>query len=233
MLKEALTYIRRSDDTARTLLIGTLLVMLGFLVVPLFIVSGYIVGVVRAARNDDEPPVWEDWKQLTLDGVKMTLVLLAFLVIPLLLGLTALVLAGITVDAQTGQLALESVGALAIALSVAAFVVGLVALYVSPIAVAHFAESGRMGDAFDFGEFRQAATNGTYAIAWLLAFAVNVVGGVIATGLGSLPWIGVFLGALAVFYLNVVTWYIYGQGVGLSEGLPQRPEPGELSGPAV
>ncbi|WP_435365997.1 DUF4013 domain-containing protein [Haloarchaeobius sp. DYHT-AS-18] len=233
MLTEALTYIRRTENPTRTVLIGTLLTMLGFLIVPLFMVLGFAVRVVRAAQTDDEPPVWEDWKELTVDGVKMFAIALAYTLIPILLLLVGIGTASITIDPETGAATFQSFTALSIATLTLSAVISLAVAYVLPIGIAHFAETGRIGDAFKFGQFKSAATNSTYAIAWLLAVAVNIVGGAVLGAVAIVPLLGFFLAAALAFYLNVVTWYIYGRGIGLSEGLPQRPEPEDISGPAV
>ena len=82
--------------------------------------------------------------------------------------------------------------------------------YVLPAAIASYAESGRLGSAFDVGELRTVITSGKYATAWLVGFAVVLVAGVVNGVLNVVPVLGTFLGAFVTFYAVVAAYYCIG-----------------------
>jgi len=56
-ISESITYLRNSDEVVKTVLIGGVLSTLSFLLIPAFIVSGYLVRVLQRTMNgNDEAP---------------------------------------------------------------------------------------------------------------------------------------------------------------------------------
>ncbi|WP_435362298.1 DUF4013 domain-containing protein [Haloarchaeobius sp. DFWS5] len=233
MIQEAFAYIGRSEDSSKTLAIGTLLILLGILIVPLVFLLGFYVRLFRHARTDDDMPEFDHWKELGIDGLKAMVITFVYSLVPILLLTFGIAMANPTIDSTTGAITnLEFTTASIVMLGIGLFVLALVA-YFQPIALTHFAEARKLGKAFAFGEFKQAATSSTYATAWLLAILVGIVGGAVTGLLTALPLLGFFFAALVSFYLITVTSYLYARGVGVSEGLPEKPEPGDVTGPAV
>ena len=71
MISESLNYLRNGEDWVKTVLIGGVLGLLSVLIVPTFLVIGYLLRVVRATmKGDEEPPVFDDWGEMAIDGVK-------------------------------------------------------------------------------------------------------------------------------------------------------------------
>lgn len=64
MLEDALTFPRRGD-WVRDVLIGGLLTVVGFLIIPAILVFGYLLRVLgESAAGADAPPAWDDWAEL-------------------------------------------------------------------------------------------------------------------------------------------------------------------------
>lgn len=85
MLEEALSYPHR-DDSWRTVLTGGGLTFFGFLILPLFVVYGYVVHVLRsAALGEEEAPPFDDWGELLVDGLKALVIYLAYGIVPFLI----------------------------------------------------------------------------------------------------------------------------------------------------
>ncbi|WP_254545202.1 DUF4013 domain-containing protein [Halomarina pelagica] len=225
MITEALTYLRRSDSAARTVVIGILLSFLSFLVIPAFLVMGYTVRVIRAALTDDEPPVFDEWGNLFVDGLKAFLIGVGYFVIPV-----AFVVLAVGADLVVANVSGLAGGILGAILAVVGIVLVLALWYVFPVGLARFARTGRMGSAFQFGEIRPVALTSTYAVAWLLALVVSAVAGAVSNWLFSLSLLGVetLLALGLTFYAGVVAAYLYGRGVG--EATPLEPAPEEPSG---
>ncbi len=74
-IDDALTYPMEDDDWTVTVLIGGGLSLLSFLIVPAILVYGYLVQAIRKrADGATQPPGFEDWGELLVDGVKAWLI---------------------------------------------------------------------------------------------------------------------------------------------------------------
>jgi hypothetical protein len=93
-------------------------------------------------------------------------------------------------------------------------VAGLIVAYMLPAGLANYAETGRMGAAFDTGMLRSTLTSGTYATAWVTAFAVFFAAGIVTTVLNVVPFLGFIVGVFVSFYAAVAGYYIIGRAWG-------------------
>ncbi|WP_135824362.1 DUF4013 domain-containing protein [Halorussus ruber] len=238
MFETALRYLVDSDDGTETILVGGLLTLLGWLLIPAVLVAGYLQRVL-ARTNDGEPaPSFDDWADLFWDGLKAIGVVIAYVAVPIVL-LTA-VLASLVVvsvettveesvaDPTTVAEPVTSVGPDPLSVLVVlgglalAGLTSLVAWYALPAALARLAVEGRFGAAFEFGRLWPVLTSGAYATGWLVALVVLVVGGALVSGLASIPLLGWALLPFASFYLNVVAFALYGQGYRDATGTGRR-----------
>lgn len=210
MLGEALSYPRSGDDWLKTILIGGVLSLIGgFIFVTLLPVQGFMVRVLRSgAERDHEPPVFDQWGDLFVDGIKVIVIQIAYLVVPMIVLLFGLFVSGIGVlsaaEGATGAAGIGAVGALL--LLVGGLLVVLVA-YLVPAALANFAHEDSFGAAFDVGTVVDAAFTTDYLVALVLAFLVSLVLGGIALVLSFLI-VGVFLS----FYVQMSVFYLFGRG---------------------
>lgn len=221
MIGDAISFPKSGDDWLSTLVIGGLLSVLGIFVLPALIVQGYMVRVLACAARDESPaPSFTDWGGLLVDGLKLFTVNLAYglvIAVPVtfLLGVTAFVVAGtISLEAAGAGAAPRAIAGLVggvlglLALGVGGFL-GLLVGYVAPAGYANFAVEGRIAAAFDVAAIRRAAFTGDYAVAWLLALLVGVLGTLVALPL-TLLVVGVFL----LFWVQVSVHYLFGRGFG-------------------
>lgn len=222
MLEKAINYPRNGDDTLVTIIIGGLLTLFSFLLVPLLPLYGYLMNVLRSGMDHgEEPPAFENWNDLFVEGAKVFAVSLAYFLIPLVI--LAVTVGGALISIVSGNAgAGTALGALA-GFSLAALV-SLVFYYVLPAALANFARSGEIGSAFAFGELRPVLFSGTYAKGWLLALGVIVAASVVAGLLSVVPLIGAVAGVFVTFYAIVAAFYIYGQAFEDASRPPAPPE---------
>ncbi|ELK50823.1 hypothetical protein D320_16325, partial [Haloferax sp. BAB-2207] len=83
MISESLNYLRNGEDWVKTVLIGGVLGLLSVLIVPTFLVIGYLLRVVRATmKGDEEPPVFDDWGEMAIDGVKGFAIAFVYALVP-------------------------------------------------------------------------------------------------------------------------------------------------------
>jgi hypothetical protein len=197
------------------------LLLVPVVALPILVLRGYYVAVLAGGANREPgAPSIVRWGKLLSDGVKSVLVSAGYLLPAVLLvalalaALVALVPPEVT-DPSTTPSAVESATSEARALGVLAVLVlgGLLLLgyallyaYVRPAALAVFAVSGSLREAFRLGRVRSVAGTGDFAVGWLLAGLVLVVGGLFALPL-SVLLVGFFL----LFYLQVVVHSLYGR----------------------
>ncbi|RQG97796.1 DUF4013 domain-containing protein [Natrarchaeobius chitinivorans] len=207
MLTESIIYLKDSEDAWKTSIIGGVLLLFAFLVIPLFLVWGYVVRVLdRTARGDDEAPTFDDWGELTVEGAKAFVILLAYSLVPIVVGAFA---AGGVVLVASGDPGVFGV-AVVIAVGLLALAAALLTAYVVPAALAQFAAERRIAAGFDFAALRPVLRSATYATNWLLALGIVIVGSFVSGILGSIPFVGAVLGAIVAFYALVAAYYVIG-----------------------
>jgi hypothetical protein len=209
MLSDALRYPLNSDGWLRTILIGGLLTVLSVLVIPAFFLQGYYLRVLRGvANNDPDPPRFDDWVDLFVDGLKLVVVnILVVLTVFVILGLASIVFGGgslLAGEAAEAGAASGVLGAASVAVIVAA---SLLFSYIIPAMFTNFAREDSIAAAFDVSTILSGVLTVEYLVAWLLAIIVGVVLGGIASFL-SLLVVGIF----GLFYSQVVTYYLFGRG---------------------
>ncbi|KTG08431.1 hypothetical protein AUR64_18995 [Haloprofundus marisrubri] len=212
MLTESLSYVRNSDDWLKNVLIGGVLSLLGFLIIPTFLVLGYLLRVVRSSmRGEERPPAFDEWGEMLVDGLKGFAIALAYSLVPLLLAIVFAVLTGVT--ANGGDIGVVS-GLFGLVGALLVFVTSLAVAYALPAGLASYAETDRMGSAFDTGMLRSTLTSGTYATAWVTAFVVFLGAGIVAGALNVVPLLGTVVGVFVSFYAAVAGYHIIGRAWG-------------------
>ena len=208
MIEGAFTYPTDSDSWLTTIIIGGVLTFLGFLIVPLFVVYGYVVHAIRdTVEGGDEPPAFGDWGDLIVDGLQAWIVGIVYLLVPTIV---AIVTVGGSIAAiLTGNSAGEAAGVAGLFGGFAlTAVLSLVFGYFAAAAIVNFACEGSLGAAFDFGTVRQIAFDGDYAVAWLVSVVVFIVAGIVT----GIPLIGWVIAPFLTFYASVVAARLWGGG---------------------
>lgn len=173
MLENALLYPRR-DGGWRTILIGGILILFGFLIVPIIPVHGYTVRLLRSAALDvDEPPQFDDWGELFVDGLKAFAVGFVYIIVPYVLVLISVGLTVLVGEAVFGDGA--AVAGLSILVGLIAMVFLLVVACTIPVALTNFAVEDRLGAAFEIKKIISAVFTRDYGIAVLLSIGVGLI----------------------------------------------------------
>ncbi|MBP2250631.1 hypothetical protein J2754_000940 [Halarchaeum solikamskense] len=252
MLEDALKYPLRGEESTTTLLIGGGLaiaaliitglgVLLSFLfvgflalpfaLVPGVLVQGYLVDVMRhRLRGDPNPPTFEDWAALFVDGLKMLLVGVVY-AIPVVVGVVffAVVAAVLAYATQVSSDAGSFLGlAFTAFVFLALLVYGALVGYVYPAAVANWIREDDVMAAFSITALKEATLNTTYLVGWLLALVVAVVGNAV----GQVLLVVFFVGVFVIFYAQVVSWYCYAEAYADAMGL-DREFDGDVGGDAT
>lgn len=222
MLEDAIRYPLNSDDRLATLVIGGALLLLSFLILPIFVVQGYLMRVLRStAGGDTAAPSFTDWGELFVDGLKLVVVSLVYGIavsIPFVVAAVVVGIGGLT-GSDAGLAAFGVVGVL---LFLLATLTAILVSYLLPAALTNFALEGRIGAAFDFGTIREAALSGKYLIGVLLGVVLN---GIIGTVAG--PFAVILVGFPILFYGQVVSYYCF------ARGFAESTDTGRSAGPAT
>lgn len=228
MLSDALAFTRADDGWVETVLIGGVLTFLGFLVVPVVLVNGYLLRVLDAAvAGERSPPRFDEWVDLFVDGLLVWVVQLIYVGVPaMVFGLVIAsftVVTAVTSSASPTPRATAAAGGLAIlAVLLVAGLVLLLAGYLLPAALANFARTGEFAAAFHLRTVASAAFSVDYLVAMVLVVGVSIVLGFVG-GLLVVVLVGFFV----LFYLQVVVYHLFGQGFARGLGLdgPAAAEP--------
>lgn len=225
MISEAIGYLRKSDDAVTTVILGGIMTLFAFLIVPLFAVMGYAVRVLdRTARGDDEPPAFDDWGELIIDGAKAGIIAFVYTLVPTGVLLAFLVSGGLL--GASGSDVLSAIGGIGILVGFVVWLaLSLAVAYAVPAALANFAETRRLGAGFDWATMRRALVDRTYATGWLTAFAIIVVGGVVSSLLNVVPVLGFIASAFVGFYVAVAAYYVIGHTWGELRHAPVTERP--------
>lgn len=218
MFNESLTYLQRDENWVRTVLIGGVLSLLSVFIVPIVLVGGYYVRVLRATMYGvEEPPEFDEWGDLAMDGLKAFAIGFVYFLVPSVVGGIVAAVGGISFFGgaanNSGAMALAG-GLIFLVGGLIALVLGLAVSYVLPAALANFVEEDSLGAAFAFGTLRSVITTGKYATAWAYGFAIVIGVSVLIGLLNVVPIIGGLVGLFVSFYGLVAAYYIIGTAWG-------------------
>lgn len=211
-LNDTLRYPTVGEDWMRTILIGGVLSFLGFLLIPLLFVYGYLMRVIRESREDTrDPPAFEDWGDLFMEGLQVFVIGIVFMLIPL-------IVAAVTIG---GSVLAMLIGTnLGMAVGIGGLVLGLLLTmlltlvfgYVAVAAIVNFALEETFAAAFDLQTLKSAVLHRDYAVAWILSIVVLVAGAFLGGIVSEMPWIGPIIAAFVGFYAAMVAAVLWGDG---------------------
>lgn len=200
------------DDWVLTLLIGGGLVFLGFLLVPILIVYGYVMDVMRGAvEGETDPPEFDAWGDLLVDGAKGFVVTLAYQVVPAVVGgglMAVLLLAGFALE--SGGLTFLGFALGGLAWLVLSAVFG----YVGMAAVVNVAVEDEITAAFDVETLRTVVTSTDWLLAWTVYLALSFVASIVGAFGITYPF--------ATFYALSAGGQAFGEAFASATGVGER-----------
>jgi hypothetical protein len=216
MLNESINYLRSSEEWVKTVLIGGVLSLLGFLIVPAILVVGYLLRVLRARMHgEEEPPVFDEWGDMLREGAYGFAIAIVYGIVPAIIG-TALIAVGVGGAVAGGDSGASAfVGGLVVLVGVLVlFALSLVVAYVLPAALANYVDTERFGSAFSVSDLRPVLLSGKYAAAWAVGLVVVAVAAFVGTLLNVVPILGTVVAAFVTFYAIVAAYYCVGTAWG-------------------
>ncbi len=202
--------LSEDSDWLVKILIGGVMVLLSFLIVPVFLVQGYQVDVMRrAAAGDDRLPAWDDWGGLFVRGATAIVISLVY-ALPVILIACCMGVAGLAVSgsASGGQANPNpSLNAFLACLGCLAIPLALFAAFFSPAAILRYVTHQDIAAAFKIGEVWALIRDNLtpYLLAFLAAIVLPLIASLVSGVLCGLPapWLA--------FVAGVLSYHLYGQ----------------------
>lgn len=215
MLGDALTYPKARDGWMKTIGIGGILLVLSILIIPAIFLSGYAVRVLRSAANDEMgPPVFDQWVEMFVDGLKLIVVQLVYAVFALIvvISINIPLILILQLDPQDLGTATTLPTGEGLAVSALNVLIYLGIFYVAYTGMARFAHEDRLAGAFEIVTVVRIAFTSEFFVGWILSLFVGLVLGLISAAL-SIIIIGIFL----LFYVSIASYYLIGRGYGKAQ----------------
>jgi len=235
VLSNSLGFPLRGDGAAKRVLVGTMLVVLGF--VPLvnlvagFVLNGYQMRVMRAgARGDAVPPSFDDFGDLLSEGGRFLVVSLVYAIPSVLVVAAGFVAAAFVMPLGMGAgvdpgAAAGSAGLVAVALVLGSMALAVVPLYFLPAALVGAATRESIRAGFDFSSVFAVAFSTEYLVGMIVVTLLAVVVGTVVQLL-----VLVLVGLPLLFCLQVAVAHFLGTVV---ERAARRNDAGPDATPAA
>ncbi len=217
-VNKAVRFVFEDKQWISKLLIGVLMSLLAFFIVPGLILQGYVVKLIRQVMNGnrDELPEWTDWGKLLRDGFFVTVGELVWMLPFILLVLVVSIATGGVGRLSDDAAAVAATGGGLLLLCLVLLMV-VVALFLTPALLIQYAIKDDFSALFRFGEVFDIIRNhmADILIAFLVTlaalFVVSLVGGVLGI-IPCLGWIAAFvIGLAAGPYISFLGGHLYGQ----------------------
>ena len=199
----------QGDSWIAQMLIGGVLLVFFFLLIPVFAFNGYLLRVIgTTVEGESEPPAWDDWGGLIIDGIKFSIVGLVYSIVPIVaifgIGSVLLGLGGAAGNSGGGIIAGFGLMTLLLLIPVLFLV-----YYIVPAALANMAVEGSLGAAFDFSLLKDVVLTSDYFIAVLMPVVVGIITNLISNIL-AFTVIGLVLVPFVTYYGQVAVFRMFG-----------------------
>ncbi len=180
-----------------TLIVLMIIQAITICIIPLF--NGYLVRVYGATGS--EAPEVDDYKRLFIDGWKLNIVTILYLIPAIIVGVVlGLLSIAPIVAAVLGRGRIDEILGFIVG-SIGLLVTGLIFAIITLImymAYVHFSRSGNIMDAFSIGEITRKVGDGIgwgpYVFMWVIIWIISMVLCIIIMGLNVIPPLGVIFG---------------------------------------
>lgn len=230
---KAFTYFADDERWLGKLVIGILVSLASFLILPGFLLSGYMVGITRNVMNGEKRPLpeWEDLGTLFMDGLSIVVAsfvyTLPFWLLTCIAFVTTIGFGGLSEATQLSEDAVVAGIFATWGLIACLFLIFMLAFFfISPAIVIQYVREGNIGACFRFGEVLAIVRDnfGDILIAGLTPFAASFVLSIVVAALNAIICVGTVIGFVLSFvmgpYLAAVTGHLYGQIAGKIGGTP-------------
>lgn len=200
-----------SSDWKKVIILGVLMIA-SVVIIPIFLVMGYGFRALKASiAGFDELPEFDEWGEMFVDGLKVFVVQIAYMIVPLIIIFAGTFGSPAMISPDTGMITNPTaftglLGGTVIIGVILAIILGLI----ETIAIAHMAyNDSELGAAFRFGEILDVISQIgwiDYIIWYIVVGLIAAVIAFIAGLLNSIPIIGTLIALLIIYPYIQLFW---------------------------
>jgi len=208
-IERGFKFVFQEKNWLAKIVVGGLMILFSFLIIPLLIYYGYLVEVTRRVIKGEEQllPDWDNIGHKISNGFKILVVILVYLIPPiLLLVLPSFFEADFNGFKNREIVAMLNSGDIYWLFLISAFIYFILFELALPFIIGRYAENESLNDAFAFSEILEMFRNnfGDAVIVLLLSVFLSF--------LASLGFVIFLIGIVfTAFWANVVVYYLYGE----------------------
>ena len=232
-IAKAFTFPAEDEEWLAKIGIGAVISFFSWLILPIFLLLGYVVQVTRNVMNGEPRPLpeWTNWEKLFMDGLYVGIAQIVYTIPFWLLMCIATVatvgfggLSGASEDAAAVGIASTWIiaGCLLVIFSLALF-------FISPAIIIQYVRTGEFGATLRVGEVLGIARDnaGQILIAAVAMFVVSLIFSFVVGALQIIPCIGAIIGMvigiIAGPWFAAASGHLYGQiAAGMDLGKPPK-----------
>jgi len=209
--------IKRPFSDWKKLAIGAVMYMIPIVnIITQFFGMGYVLTCgATAIKKQKKLPEWKDWGGLFIKGLLAAIIGIIYLIPAIIIGVIAVgatVLTGFTAEAMPAMLGSLGAG------MVVTLLVGLLTVYIVPVAILMYASEGKFGSAFRLGDVFKKAFTGKYFAAWILAVVssvvLHVVGLLISAPLAITIVLPLVISGFVSIIVGIISMTLIGEALG-------------------
>ena len=229
---KAFTYITEDDRWMGKIGMGIIVSLASVLVLPAFLLSGYMIGITRNVMNGEKRPLpeWEDLGTLFKDGISIFVVSLVytlpFWLLTCIVFVSTIGFGGLSEATEMNEEAIAAGIFVTWGIVGCLFMIFLVAFFfISPAIVIQYVRQDDLAACFRFGEIIAIIRDnmGDIIIAGLTPMAASLVFSMVMGAIGMIPCVGLISIPIGFAFgpiLSAVSGHLYGQIAGKTGGTP-------------
>jgi len=225
-INKALTFVTEDDRWTTKLLIGGIMVLLSFLIIPILFVQGYLVHIVRNVVDGEEKPLpeWGHWGKLLKDGFNLIVAGLVY-TLPIWILMCCSFAFFIPAAVSEGDFAgiMAAIGATAMMLMFCLLFLFIIAFaLLQPAITIQYAREDSLSACFRFSEVLGMTRDNIADI--IIAVAIVFGLGILVSIVSLVPFIGWIISMFASIYIIFVSGHLFGQIGAKISGAPKEKE---------
>ena len=212
-INTAITYVFKDERWIVKTLIGAGLLLISFLIIPIFFVNGYLVQIVRNVMDGQAEPLpeWDNWGDMFKDGLNLIAAELVY-TLPIWLLMccaSAFFLPAALSEGDAASMLAAIGGVSAMIMMCLVLLFAIVYALIGPALTIQYAREGTLSACWRFSEVIGFAREniGDIIIALIVIIGLGLVLGLIA----AVPFIGWIISIAGGIYVTFVSGHLFGQ----------------------
>lgn len=212
-INTAITYVFKDERWIVKTLIGAGLLLISFLIIPIFFINGYLVQIVRNVMGGEAEPLpeWDNWGDMFKDGLNLIIAELVY-TLPIWLLMCCGSIFFLPAAVTEGDISeiMAAVGGVSFILMMCLVLFfAIVYALIGPALTIQYARKDSLSACFQFSDVIAIARDniGDILVALLVIVGIGLVLGLI----GVVPIVGWIISLAGGIYVTFVSGHLFGQ----------------------